>query len=131
MKKNKILIVEDESLLALGMQECLQNANYEVVAICNNGREALSAVQDKQPNLVLMDINLNGEMDGSTTALLIHSRFGIPVVFVTAYSDKPTLDRARLSHPYGFIVKPFKNHELVANVELSIFKHQREENEKK
>lgn len=126
MTKKKILIVEDESLVALDIQECLQSFDYEVVAITPCGKEALTLVGNKQPNLIIMDITLGGEMDGAETALAIRSRFGLPVIFLTAFTDQVTLDRARLAQPYGYLVKPFQDRELIANIEMALYKHQQE-----
>ena len=125
-RKNKILIVEDESLVALDIQECLQSFNYEVAAITSCGKEALILVENKQPHLVIMDISLGGEMSGAETALAIRLRFGLPVIFLTAFTDQLTLDRARLAQPYGYLVKPFQDRELIANIEMALYKHQQE-----
>lgn len=126
MEKNKILIVEDESLVALDIQECLHSSNYKVVAISQSGKDALAMVENKRPNLVLMDIHLEGDMDGAETALAIRLRFGLPVLFLTAFTDKVTIDRARLAQPYGYIVKPFQDRELLANIEIALYKHEQE-----
>jgi CheY-like chemotaxis protein len=126
MNKKKILIVEDQTLSALDIQECLEAADYEVVAISSTGRDALAQVESKHPNLILMDIQLKGEMDGTETAKAIRLRYGLPVLFLTAFTDKATIDRARVAQPYGYIVKPFQDCELLANIEIALYKHQQE-----
>lgn len=126
MTQRKILIVEDESLIAMDIQDCLRSFDYDVVAITSCGKEALTLVESKQPNLVIMDISLEGEMNGAETALAIRSRFGLPVIFLTAFTEQAILDRARLAQPYGYLVKPFQDRELVANIEMALYKHQQE-----
>lgn len=126
MTKRNILIVENESVVALDIQDCLHSSNYTVVAISQSGKDALALVESKKPNLVLMDIQLDGEMDGAETALTIRLRYGLPVLFLTAFTDKVSLDRARLAHPYGYIVKPFQDRELLANIEIALYKHEQE-----
>jgi DNA-binding response OmpR family regulator len=120
MKKNKILIVEDESLVALDIQECLQTAGYEVVGMSPNGKDALRLIEDKHPNLVIMDIILGKGMDGIETAWAIRIRFGLPLIFLTALKDQATLVRAGLAQPHGYIVKPFQESILLNNVEMSL-----------
>lgn len=116
MNKKKILIVEDESLVAMDIQECL-NSSYEVVGIASRGDCALTLVKDKQPDLVIMDIRLGGEMDGIETAWSIRLHYGVPVMFLTAFKDEVTYSRAGLSLPHAYLVKPFQDKELLAKLE--------------
>lgn len=125
-QKSKILVVENESLVAIDIQESLQSFGYEVVAIASCGRTALAQVEKTRPQLVIMDIMLEGEMDGVETAIAIRSRFNIPVIFLTAFTAQDLLARAKVAQSYGYIVKPFADRELMANVEMALYKHQQE-----
>ena len=118
-----IVIVEDEMITALNLKKKLIDLNYEVPAVIMTGEEAVDSVAEIRPDLVLMDINLKGKMDGIHAAQKISS-IDIPVVFVTAYSDEETLERAKATSPYGFIIKPYKDKELQLSIETAIGKHQ-------
>lgn len=123
MEKTKVLIVEDESIVAEGIETSLQDLGYEVVAKASSAKETIERVREHHPDIVLMDIVLKGEMDGIRAAGQIASQFDIPVVFLTAYSDKFTLDRAKLTDPAGYITKPFEDRDLSTAIELAIYKH--------
>ena len=110
--KTRILIVEDEGLIALDLKKRLEQAGYVVPAIEDNAPDALLAVENLQPDLVLMDIRLRGPRDGIEAADEIRRRFCLPVMFVTAHADRETLDRASITEPFGYIVKPFHSVEL-------------------
>ncbi len=103
-----ILIVEDENIVAMVIQLCLKNLGYAVPVIFDSGEEAISHVEKDPPDLVLMDIRLAGEMDGVEAAEVVRSRFDIPVVYLTAQIDNHTLDRAKTTGPFGYILKPFE-----------------------
>lgn len=126
MSTAKILIVEDESIIALDIQTSLQKAGYQVVAIATTAEEALSEVAHLQPDLVLMDVHLSGEIDGVETAEQIRQNWHLPVVFLTAHADEPTLSRAKKVQPFGYILKPFEERELVTTVEIALSRHQAE-----
>ena len=128
MTKPKILIVEDEILIARELETRLTGLGYAVVRIGLSGEEALQAASETQPDLVLMDIVLKGALDGIAAAAELRARFDIPVVYVTAYADEGTLKRAKVTAPYGYIVKPFSESEVHAAVEMALFKHQMERN---
>jgi len=123
MAKTKILIVEDEGLVARDIEETLIRLGYEVVAIAHSGRDAVEEAARYEPALVLMDIVLQGDMDGITAAGLIREHSNIPIVYLTAYADKKTLQRAKLTTPFGYILKPFRERELQTNIEIAIYKH--------
>jgi len=125
--KAKILIVEDESIVALNIKNRLEELGYAVVAMLNSGEAALQVVDHNRPDLVLMDIKLKGTVDGIEAAALIRSRFQIPVVYLTAYSDEETVDRAKFTEPYGYILKPFEARDLCTTIEVSLHKHQMEQ----
>ncbi len=119
----KVLIVEDEALIALDLKSRLQCANYSVVGVADNMEDALGLVDNKTPDIVLMDIRIRGQHDGIETAGLIRARYDIPVVFVTAYADRETLERAKLAEPFGYIMKPIVNVDFHAQIETVIWKH--------
>ena len=116
----RILIVEDESLVAMDIQESLEEHGYEVVGVFDSGEQAVKAAELHRPSLVLMDIKLKGEMNGITAAQQIRERLRIPVIFLTAYADEGTLQKAKLAEPYGYILKPFEALELRAAVEVAL-----------
>ena len=122
----KIMIVEDESIVAMEIRSSLTDLGYTVTAIASSGEVALKRVAETQPDLVLMDINLKGNMDGVQTAEQVRANFGIPVIFLTAYADNNTLQRAKLTEPFGYILKPFEEKELNISIEMALYKHQRE-----
>ncbi len=119
----RILIVEDELIVADNLQSRLEGLGYAVPAMALSGEEAIQQVAETQPDLVLMDIKLEGEMDGVQAAEQIRARFNIPVVYLTGYSDDATLQRAKITEPYGYILKPFEVRELHAAIEMGLYKH--------
>jgi len=123
MVKNQIMVVEDESIVAEHIRISLQNMGYSVTSIASSGAKAIKDAEDKSPDLVLMDIVLDGEMDGIETAKIIRSRFNIPVVFLTAFSDENILERAKITEPFGYVIKPFNDTDLRINIELALHNH--------
>lgn len=119
----KILIVEDEGIVARDIQRHLEQAGYMVCGIADNADEAIALALDKMPDLILMDIVIQGERDGIETAKEVRSRLDIPVVFLTAHSDEATLSRARESLPYGYLLKPFESRELITIIETARYRH--------
>ncbi|RLA86666.1 MAG: hypothetical protein DRG58_11810 [Deltaproteobacteria bacterium] len=124
--KKRILIVEDERIIAEDLKQTLETLGYSVSAIVASGEEAINAVAAQNPDLVLMDIVLKGEMDGIAAAAQIRSLFKIPVVFLSAYGDAQTLERAKVTEPFGYILKPFDNRELHINIEIALHKSRTE-----
>lgn len=122
----KILVVEDERIVAKDIQINLEQLGYLVPAVAASGEQAVSKAAETCPDLVLMDINLKGEIDGIEAARQIYTRFNIPVIYLTAYSDDITLERAKLTDPLGYILKPFKARELHATIQMALSKHQME-----
>jgi diguanylate cyclase (GGDEF)-like protein/PAS domain S-box-containing protein len=117
-----ILIVEDEAIVALDLQYQLEEMGYAVCGIADNGRDAIDLARTRHPALVLMDIVIKGEMDGIKAAQHIGHELRIPVIFLTAYSDMPTVKRAAETAPYGYLTKPFQLHELRAAIEVALYK---------
>jgi two-component system cell cycle sensor histidine kinase/response regulator CckA len=122
MEKTKILVVEDEAIIARDLQRRLVSQNYAVTAAVSTGEDAIHRAETDSPDLVLMDIVLLGEMDGVEAAGHIRSRFDIPVVYVTAYADEKILERAKVTEPFGYILKPFDDRELRSVIEMALYK---------
>lgn len=123
---NRILIVEDEAIVSLDIQNRLQRLGYEVVGIADTGLEALELARDEQPDIVLMDIHIYGDIDGIETSRLIRKEIDVPVVFLTANSDKNTIQRAQETEPFAYIIKPFKDTELNSTIEIALHRHKLE-----
>lgn len=126
MTDAKILIVEDEGIEALDIQHRLMNLGYSCPVIALSGEEAIKLTEDTSFDLVLMDIMLHGEVDGVWAAKQIMSSYGIPVIYLTAYADEDTVQRAKITDPYGYIVKPFKERELDISIDMALYKHKME-----
>ena len=126
MKPTRILIVEDEVIVALDIQDRLADLGYEVTGVADRGSEALTLVESGRPDLVLMDIRIKGDQDGITVAEEIRQRWHIPVIYLTAFSEDNTLQRAKLSEPFGYLIKPFEDREIQAAIEMALYKHQAE-----
>jgi CheY-like chemotaxis protein len=122
MSKTRVLVVEDESIIAMDIVATLKKLGYEVTATVPSGEQAISEVEEDKPDLILMDIVIKGEMDGIETAEQIRSRFSIPVVYLTAYADEKTLERAKITGPFGYITKPFQDTDLRVAVEIGLYK---------
>ena len=129
MEKIKILIVEDESILALGLKKKLENLEYSVTDIAASGIETFNKVSANKPDLILMDIVIKGDIDGIETAAELNKTESIPVIYLTAYADDEILKRAATTEPYGYILKPYKEKELKANIEMAIYRKKSEKDE--
>ena len=124
MSQKKILIVEDESIIAEDISDSLISLGYRITGMVYSGEEAIEAAAKFRPDLVLMDVNLQGEIDGITAAAEIRSRFQIPVVYLTAYADENTLRRVNATKPFGYIVKPFEEKNLHTTIQLALHRHE-------
>ncbi len=122
----EILIVEDESIVAADLQDSLQNMGYHVVEVVDSGEDAISFLENHHLDLVIMDIGLKGGIDGTKTAGIIRERFFIPVIYLTAYSDDRTIEKAKRTEPYGYILKPFEEKELHSIIEMALYKFKME-----
>ncbi|HEY0030350.1 MAG TPA: response regulator [Bacteroidia bacterium] len=131
MSKTNILIVEDESIVAKDIQHSLKKLGYTVVGMCSTGEDAIKTAEEVKPDLVLMDIMLKGDMSGIEAAGQIREKFNIPIIYLTAYADESTLSKAKVSEPYGYIIKPFKEIDLHTSIEMAIYKHEKETDVKK
>lgn len=122
MSITNILIVEDEVIVALDIRARLESLGHSVLGLATTGEEAIKAVEQTIPDLVLMDVRLKGELDGIETAGILRKRFGVPAVYLTAYGDDETLHRAKFTEPYGFLIKPFEERELHGTIEMALYK---------
>ena len=126
MKKTKIIVVEDKALIAQDIKMKLGRLGYEWLGHANKAADALALIRDLQPELILLDINLNQEIDGIEIAALINQQFQLPFIYLTAFADEETLNRVKLTKPYGYIVKPFTENDLKVAIELALAKFKQE-----
>jgi two-component system, LytTR family, response regulator len=119
-----ILVVEDESIVSKDIQNSLKKIGYHVIGACNNAQEAIDIAREQHPDVVLMDIMLKGNLTGIDAAEQIKS-LNIPVIFLTAYADEATLAKAKITEPYGYILKPFKEKDLNISIEMAIHRHKK------
>lgn len=124
MVSARVLVVEDEAIVAMGIKHKLENMGHTVVEMVASGENAIRAAKEHYPDIILMDIVIKGDMDGIDAAKIIHDTNDIPIIYLTAYADDEILERARVTQPYGYIIKPFKSSELNANIEMALYKHQ-------
>lgn len=123
MPKTNVLVVEDESIVSKDIQYSLKKLGYNVVGAAASGDRAIELARSEKPDIVLMDIMLKGEMNGIETAEVMKTELGIPVIFLTAYADDSTLSKAKVTEPYGYIIKPFKEVDLHTTIEMALYKH--------
>jgi CheY-like chemotaxis protein len=126
MEKVKILVVEDEVIIAKDIQASLQKMGYNACTIVSSGEEAIKKAEEEHPDLVLMDIVLQGEMDGIEAASIIRSRFDIPIVYLTSYADEETIERAKNAEPHGYLIKPFEEERIHVTIDLALHKYKNE-----
>jgi two-component system, sensor histidine kinase and response regulator len=127
MQPIKILITEDEILIAREIEIALQDLGYTVVGLASDGEAALAKVAETKPDLVLMDVVIQGEQDGIETAQRIRDQFQIPIIFLTAYADANTLQRAKITEPFGYVLKPFQPQELNITIQVALVRHRTEQ----
>ena len=120
MKTARIVLVEDERIVALHLQQQLTNLDYEVAGVAASGRAALEHIIRERPDIVLMDIHIEGDMDGIETVSKIPQDLHIPVIYLTAYSEEATLERAQATRPYGYLIKPYSERELHATIQMAL-----------
>lgn len=131
MAKTSILVVEDEAIVAKDIQNSLKKLGYNVPSVENSGEDAIESAGQHRPDLVLMDIMLKGQISGIEAADQIKKRYEIPVIFLTAYADESTLSKAKVTEPYGYIIKPFKEIDLHTSIEMALYKHGKEQEVKR
>jgi len=121
------MVVEDEVIIAQDIKAGLELRGYEVIALISSGEEAIQRASEKRPDLILMDISLSGEIDGIEAASCIHSKkYHIPIVYLTCYVDDTLVNRAKLTEPHGYLVKPFEAAELYSTIEMALYRHKME-----
>jgi len=126
MAEGRILVVEDEHIVAMGIKKMLKNLEYTVTGVASSGEDAISKAESTFPDIVLMDIMLKGDMDGVEAAKEIRERLDVPVVYLTAYSDNKILERAKRTEPFGYIIKPFDEKDLYSSIEVALHRHRKE-----
>jgi CheY-like chemotaxis protein len=123
MPDKKIFIVEDEPIVAMALEDALSHLGYVVAGTATNGNDAIRKIGETGPDLILMDIRIEGEMDGIETAEKVTSLYHLPVVYLTAHSDEKTLERAMATQPHGYLLKPFRTRELYSTIEIALYKN--------
>lgn len=126
MENINVYIVEDESIVAKDIQNSLKKLGHNVLGISNNGEDALKNIAEQEPDIVLMDIMIKGSLTGIDVAEKVKQEYNIPVIFLTAYADESTLSKAKITEPYGYILKPFKEVDLHSTIEMAIYKHKKD-----
>jgi len=126
MSKKKILVVEDEAIVAKDISVCLKKIGYEVLGTLSKGEKVVPKINEEKPDLILMDIMLAGTMTGIDVSKKIKEEFDIPVVFLTAYADEKTISKAKVTEPYGYVIKPFKEIDLRTSIEMALYKYKKE-----
>jgi len=130
MTKHSIIVVEDDEITALNLSLSLQKHGYQVLAVCDNSDDALQKIEQYNPDIVIIDISLDESNDGIELAKDVRRKFNIPFIYLTSYSDDEIISQAKLTEPYGYIVKPFDPNSLHASIQMAIFKYEME-NERK
>lgn len=125
MAKTNVLVVEDESIVSKDIQHSLKKLGYNVVGSSSTGEKAIELALELKPDIVLMDIMLKGELTGIDAAEAIRESMNIPVIYLTAYADEGTLAKAKVTEPYGYIIKPFKEIDIHTSIEMALYKHQK------
>ncbi len=127
IKKKQILIVEDEAIIAMNIRNLLENLGYEICGLASSAEEAVKFAGEKHPDLILIDIILDGEIDGIDAVVEIKQTRNIPVIYMTAHSDEKTLSRAKATEPHGYILKPVNYNELRSTIDIVLHKYEMEE----
>ena len=122
----RIMIVEDEGIIAGHIATRLEKTGYTVAGIFGSSEEALAEIPDRRPDLILMDIRIKGALDGIETAARVRERFDIPVIYLTAHTDRQTIDRAKITGAFGFLTKPIHHTSLATSIEMALHKHNSE-----
>ena len=126
MGKINVLVVEDESIVSKDIQYSLKKLGYNVVGVAATGHKAIELCGEKLPDIILMDIMLKGDINGIEASTRIKEVYNIPVIFLTAYADENTLSKAKVTEPYAYIIKPFKEIDLHTSIEMAFYKHSKE-----
>lgn len=119
----RILIVEDEPIIAVDIESTLMKGDYIISGIAYSSVQALDMLYSRDIDLVLLDISIKGDMDGIEIAAIINEKYHLPFIFITSFSDQLTLQRAKLTMPYGYIVKPFKDRDILSSIEIALYRY--------
>ena len=123
MSKVNVLVVEDESIVSKDIQYSLKKIGYNVIGAAPTGERAVELAEELNPDIILMDIMLKGKITGIEASAQIKEKLNIPVIFLTAYADENTLSKAKITEPYAYIIKPFKEIDLHTSIEMALYKH--------
>lgn len=126
MSKANILIIEDEPIIAMDIRSYLRKLDYQIVGVAHNSEQALDMIYNRKPELVLLDINIDGTKDGIEIAAIINEKYKIPFIYLTSHSDEHTLGRATDTKPYGYIVKPFDENDLKTSIAVALHNYKTE-----
>lgn len=126
MAKTNVLVVEDESIVSKDIQHSLKKLGYNVVGAASTGERAFELAASEKPDIILMDIMLKGNINGIETAERVKRELNIPIIYLTAYADEATLAKAKVTEPYGYIIKPFKEVDLHTSIEMALYKYSKE-----
>ncbi|OIQ37593.1 MAG: hypothetical protein BM555_00640 [Crocinitomix sp. MedPE-SWsnd] len=126
MAKTNVLVVEDESIVSKDIQHSLKKLGYNVVGAASTGERAFELASSEKPDIILMDIMLKGDINGIEVASRVKEELQIPVIYLTAYADESTLEKAKVTEPYGYIIKPFKEVDLHTSIEMALYKFSKE-----
>ena len=124
MNNAKIFIVEDEVIVAMNIEKRLRSSGYKVTGIASSSEQAIEKIEIEKPDLVLMDIKIKGVHDGIDTADLIRKKYNLPIIYLTSYTDEETFNRAKLTEPFGYLIKPFETKELNRIIEMALYKNE-------
>lgn len=126
-----ILVVEDESIVSKDIQMSLKKLGYNICGASVTGEDAVNKAKETSPDLILMDIMLKGKLNGIEAAHIIKEEIDVPIIYLTAYADESTLSKAKITEPYGYIIKPFEEIDLHTSIEMALYKHSKEKEKKK
>jgi DNA-binding NarL/FixJ family response regulator len=126
----KVLIVEDEPLIANDIEFTIEEAGFSVIGIAHSSVKALDMINNRNPDIVLLDISIKGDKNGIEIGEILQKNHGTPFIYITSYADKNTLELAKATLPYGYIVKPFKDRDIISAIEMAMFRHKNEQKPK-
>lgn len=126
MEEIKVFVVEDEAIVSKDIQVCLKKLGYSVIGTFSSGERILQSLKEQKPDIILLDIMLSGEISGVEVSAKVKKEYNIPVIFLTAYTDEKTLSKAKVTEPYGYIIKPFKEIDLRTSIEMALYKWKKE-----
>ena len=125
-KNIKVVIVEDEPLIAEDLRFLLNSINYTVIGVAQSSLKAMDIIRTRKPDIVLLDISIKGDKDGVDIAHMLNEQYKIPFIYLTSYADQETIDRAKLTMPYGYIIKPFDERDLLSSIEMALYRHEKQ-----